>query len=169
MKSRFRLFLPITLCLLASAVAAAQVEHADATKVEFWLIDPGHLVYPWVARLARIAGDVRVQVQVRKDGSVAKSELLSGPPMLQQAALESAQHSKFQCYGCTEETTSYDITYTFGFRNDADKDCGYRRFRVANCLYLWKCSKEQYVPLPPVIGQSGSRIMILADTPCAMP
>jgi TonB family protein len=48
-------------------------------------------VYPPLARLARIAGDVQVQVLIRKDGSVASAKVISGHPILEPAALESAQ------------------------------------------------------------------------------
>ncbi len=56
-------------------------------------------------------GDVQIQMEIRKNGSVASAEVVSGHPMLRQAALESAQKSKFLCSGCIEEVNSYLLTY----------------------------------------------------------
>jgi len=70
-------------------------------------------VYPPLARQARIMGDVKVYVHVRKDGSVESTELFDGHPMLIQAALESAKKSRFECQGCSADITSYPLTYTF--------------------------------------------------------
>src|SRR5258708_38559996 len=82
-------------------------------------------------------GDVQIQMEIRKNGSVASAEVVSGHPMLRQAALERAQKSKFLCSGCIEEVNSYLLTYTFGFRNDGE--CGYQRQRSLKCLNLWRC------------------------------
>ncbi len=70
-------------------------------------------VYPPLARQARIAGDVKVQVWVRADGSVDSAEVISGHPMLSWAALESAQRSQYQCHGCSQAATAYLLTYSF--------------------------------------------------------
>jgi TonB family protein len=156
-------------CFFLASLAHTQDNNNEKPKIELWLTDPGQLKYPPLARQARISGDVKIQLEVKRDGSVAQAKILSGPPMLQQAALESAQQSKFQCNGCTGETTPYEVTYTFGFREQEPPNCGYRRFRVARCLYLWNCSKERYVLRPPVIGETLDRVIILADAACAMP
>jgi len=77
-------------------------------------------IYPKVARTANIAGDVRVLVSVRPDGSIATATIVSGPPMLQQSALESAQHSTFECNGCTGDAR-YLILYKF--KQASGDDC----------------------------------------------
>lgn len=166
-------------CLLcASAIVAsfvpvslAQETNRIETQTKIALIDLSPPVFPQLARQARIMGDVEIKIEIRKDGSVASAEVVSGHPMLKQAALESAQKSKFLCMGCSEEVTSYSLTYTFGFRNDRDGGCGYkRRQRSLKCLELWRCGKWQYGPRKPVVGQSAGRtqdrIIVLADTPC---
>jgi hypothetical protein len=85
--------------------------------------------------------------------------------MLQQAALESAKKSAFLCQGCSEEVTTYFLTYTFGF--GAFGDCGVTQLRSAKCLYLWRCGIRLPAPAhSPIVGQSLGRVIILADSPC---
>ena len=123
--------------------------------------------YPPLAREARIAGDVRIQVQIRRDGSVASTEVESGHPMLKPAALASAQNSTFECRGCTEEITAYILTYTFGFNNDSN--CSLKRSRSAKCLYLWNCGgwRTVYNDMPsPSVTQSQDHITILTGSYC---
>src|SRR5712692_11252304 len=68
------------------------------------LSDP---TYPRLAQQARITGDVDLMLTIQRDGSVESAVVVSGHPMLQQAALESAQRSQFECKGCGEAVTSY--------------------------------------------------------------
>jgi TonB family protein len=131
-------------------------------------------VYPPLARQARIAGDVEVNVHVRADGTVASVELWSGHPMLAPAAVESAKNSEYECRGCTGETESI-LTYTFGFIEDF---APYNRFEerrvpAAKCLYLWKCGVvrvntfDSCAPnLPQQVSQSPGHVKILAFASC---
>jgi TonB family protein len=70
-------------------------------------------IYPPLAKQARIAGDVVVEIQVRKDGSVESTQVISGHPLLRPAALDSAQHSQYECKDCGEGEHSYQIVYSF--------------------------------------------------------
>jgi hypothetical protein len=124
-------------------------------------------IYPPLARQARISGDVKIQVQIRRDGSVASEDAVSGHPMLKPAALASTQNSTFECRGCTEELSTYSLTYTFGFNND--QDCSLVRSRSPKCLYLWHCGnwRTAYHDLPsPSVTQSPDPITILTGTFC---
>jgi TonB family protein len=76
--------------------------------------------YPQKARTANLSGDVQVLVSVKPDGSIASVNVLSGHPMLKQAALDSAQHSTFECNGCTGDSV-YSIVYRF--EQAAEGDC----------------------------------------------
>jgi TonB family protein len=146
-----------------SAQQSAVVADSKQAAIELTEIFPP--IYPPLARQARIMGDVQIQVHIRKDGSVASAEAISGHPMLKQVALESAERSKFLCMDCTSDTNLYVVLFSFGFRNDGD--CGYVRRRSLKCLKLWKCGSWQYGPgRPAVIGQSLNRVMVLADTTC---
>lgn len=70
-------------------------------------------IYPPLARRMMISGDVNLSLGIRRDGGVESAVIASGHPLLQQAALESAQQSKFLCQGCTDATTPYSLVYTF--------------------------------------------------------
>ena len=69
--------------------------------------------YPPLARQTRIGGDVQVMLRIRQDGSVESATVVSGHPLLQQAALDSAQQSQFECPKCSDAVTSYQMIYTF--------------------------------------------------------
>jgi TonB family protein len=70
-------------------------------------------VYSPLAKQTRITGDVVLTVEVRKDGNVESTSLVSGHPLLKQAALESAQHSQFMCKNCSEGAHSFQMVYSF--------------------------------------------------------
>jgi len=126
-------------------------------------------VYPPLARQARIMGDVKILVGVRQDGSVASAEVVSGHPMLKQAALESAQKSTFLCRECKGAVTLITVTYTFGFRVDGGNlDCSAPiRLRAAKCLGLWRCGGwRSPPPSKAAVGQTLDHVMILENSAC---
>jgi periplasmic protein TonB len=51
--------------------------------------------YPVIARQARIQGSVQVQVDISEDGVVTNATLLSGHPLLRDAALQAAKQWRF--------------------------------------------------------------------------
>jgi TonB family protein len=81
-------------------------------------------VYPPLAQQAHIEGDVELTVRVRRDGSVESARLFRGHPMLATSALDSARQSQFECHRCSEEVTSYILTYKFQIApRDPPKNC----------------------------------------------
>ena len=54
------------------------------------------LVYPPIAQAARVTGTVVVQIEVSPEGKVTATKVLSGPPMLLQAALDCVKHWTFK-------------------------------------------------------------------------
>ena len=70
-------------------------------------------IYPKLALQARVATAVVLDVTVRPDGSVDSVTLVSGHPMLNDAAKESAKKTAFECQDCREPSTSYRMTYQF--------------------------------------------------------
>src|SRR5882762_607379 len=70
-------------------------------------------VYHPLERRTWVTGDVKLLLRILRDGSVESAVIVGGPPLLQQAALESAQQSLFECRGCTEAVTPYSLVYTF--------------------------------------------------------
>ena len=53
-------------------------------------------VYPSVARLAHVQGDVLVDTEIDKNGNVAHMNVISGPSMLRQAALDALRRWKYK-------------------------------------------------------------------------
>lgn len=78
-------------------------------------------IYPQLARQTRVQGDVSISVGVRPDGSVESAVATSGHPLLRPAALDSSQHSQYECRGCTNPITPLSLSYTFQLK---DVGCG---------------------------------------------
>ena len=70
-------------------------------------------VYPPLAKQARITGDVELTLEVKADGSVESAIVVSGHPLLKQAAVDSALHSQFACKNCGEGVRSLKMLYSF--------------------------------------------------------
>lgn len=80
-------------------------------------------VYPQMAKIARIYGDVSLKVYVHPDGSVGSVLANSGNPMLVLAAVESTKQSQFECRGCNG-LTEKSLLYSFHVSNvPADPCC----------------------------------------------
>jgi len=104
-------------CTLSYSVLEDSLAHAsaqsDSAQSGIVLAKLSRPVYPLLARRTWVKGDVNLLLQIRRDGSVESAVIVSGLPLLQQAALESAQQSQFECRGCTEAVTPYSMVYTF--------------------------------------------------------
>jgi TonB family protein len=85
----------------------------DAPRAEVVLTKLADPLYPPVARQARITGDVELMLEIKKDGNVQSAIVVSGHPLLKQAALDSAEHSQFECRNCMQEVESYRLFYSF--------------------------------------------------------
>jgi TonB family protein len=111
---------PVIEHALAQSPQSSEAPQSGAVLTK--LSDP---MYPPLARQARIAGDVDLMLTIRRDGSVESAVVVSGHPMLKQAALDSARRSQFGCGGCSEAVTSYALKYKFqitsrGYPTDCD-------------------------------------------------
>ena len=161
------------LVIAAGCATLAQTDsHPPMSKdhvVVVSLFDP---IYPPLAQQARISGDVELKLGIRRDGGIESAVVVSGPAMLTQAALNSAQRSAFECRGCEDEVTPHSLVYSFQFASVADPDwpCPGRsgplvtrsenrvtviaepalvypyfsnvRARSAKCAYLWQCGNR---------------------------
>jgi hypothetical protein len=93
---------------LAQGVTSSESPHSGVVLTK--LVQP---IYPPVARAAHVTGDVDLLLTVRQDGAVDNVVVTSGQPLLKESAVISAQQSKFECRGCTEQLTNYRLVYTF--------------------------------------------------------
>ena len=53
-------------------------------------------VYPPLAKAARVQGTVKFQATISKDGTIQNLQLLSGPPLLVQAAMQAVQQWQYK-------------------------------------------------------------------------
>lgn len=106
------LMLIVSPCTLIQT--SAQVARGSSTgQNEVILSKLSPPLYPPMARQARVTGDVHLMLGIGRNGSIESAVVVSGHPMLQKVALESAQQSHFECRGCSEPVTSYAMVYTF--------------------------------------------------------
>ena len=103
----------VRLCATVEPASAQSAPSPDASQRGVLLTKLSEPTYPRLAQLARIAGDVDLILTIRRDGTVQSAVIVSGHPMLRQAALDSAKQTQFECEGCGEGVTSYELKYKF--------------------------------------------------------
>jgi len=67
-------------------------------------------VYPPLARQTRISGTVRLHAIISKDGTIKELEVVSGHPLLQQAALDAVRQWRYQPTLLNGEPVEVDTT-----------------------------------------------------------
>jgi len=75
-------------------------------------------VYPPLARQARVQGTVRLHAIIAKDGSIQQLEVVSGPPLLIQAARDAVLQWRYKPTLLSDEPveveTFIDVIFTLG-------------------------------------------------------
>jgi TonB family protein len=114
---------PVSLPPEHSLAQIAEKKSTGVDNIVLTMLSPP--LYPPLARQARINGDVELTLDIRPDGTVGSVSVVSGHPILRPAAVESAQHSQFECPGCTAGgLASYSLRYKFELIPlDHTKDC----------------------------------------------
>lgn len=111
--------------IFSTAVVSTLAQTAtvsDPNQEELVIVKLSPPVYSQLAKQARITGDVKLTLTLRQDGSLESAVVVSGHPILQQAALDSIQQSRFECRNCNEGLTSLPIVYIFQL--GPATDCG---------------------------------------------
>jgi TonB family protein len=72
--------------------------------------------YPMVAKQAHVEGDVVIDTQIDKSGRVANMKVVSGPPMLRDAALNALRAWKYEPSTLDGEPVSIQMLVTIKFR-----------------------------------------------------
>jgi len=74
--------------------------------------------YPAIAKAARIQGTVVLQAMISKEGTIQNLKVISGPPMLQQAAVEAVKTWRYKPYLLNGEPveveTQVNVVFTLG-------------------------------------------------------
>ena len=85
-------------------------------------VKPAHLlsslppVYPAIAKSQHIAGDVRIDALIDASGRVSTMKVISGPPMLHQAAMDALRQWKYQAATLDGNPVATHLTVTVQFR-----------------------------------------------------
>jgi hypothetical protein len=151
----------VTMCALAilASPQSAQVATSKEDSVPHIIFRRfSSPIYPPLASISNIVGDVVLKVSMRTDNSVESLTPVSGDPILIQAALESAKQSQFECRGCGSSTYSQSFTYSFRISPDkADPCCCTSRPGVSATQSTAK------------VSQLENHIMITAPPMCMCP
>jgi len=67
-------------------------------------------VYPPIAKAARVSGTVVLQATISKTGSIENLHVISGPAMLQQAALQAVKSWRYRPYLLNNEPVEVETT-----------------------------------------------------------
>lgn len=72
--------------------------------------------YPSMARAAHVSGNVELRITLQPGGTPGSIEVLNGPPMLRQPAVEFAKQTEFKCADCSGDAASFplNIKYELG-------------------------------------------------------
>jgi TonB family protein len=72
-------------------------------------------VYPAIAKSQRVAGDVRVDALIDANGQVSSMKVISGPPLLHQAAMDALRQWKYQPATLNGTAVPMHLTVTIQF------------------------------------------------------
>jgi protein TonB len=80
------------------------------------LIAPIRPVYPVIAKAAHVEGTVVVEAVISREGTIESLRVVSGPPMLQSAALDAIREARYRPFRLNGEPTEVQTTITVNFR-----------------------------------------------------
>ncbi len=102
-------------------VSVAPVKPAGRLNVstgvlEGMLLAPIRPVYPAIAKAAGVQGSVVVEAVISRMGTIESLHVVSGPQMLQGAALDAIREARYQPYRLNGEPTEVQTRITVNFR-----------------------------------------------------
>jgi protein TonB len=83
---------------------------------EGMLLAPIRPMYPAIAKAAGVQGTVVVEAIISRTGTIESLHVVSGPVMLQNAALEAIREARYRPYLLNGEPTEVQTTITVNFR-----------------------------------------------------
>jgi TonB family protein len=110
-----------SLLLTALVLTAPAQLHAQfsATPV---LATPPNVLYPPIARVAHISGEVTVTFSINPDGTTASVQAVSGPPMLAVPTVNAIKQWRFKTPLPLNAQTDFEARYSFRIKTDEDED-----------------------------------------------
>ncbi|HLW54629.1 MAG TPA: energy transducer TonB [Candidatus Angelobacter sp.] len=127
-----------------------------AQEQEITIVRRVEPVYPQMARVAHIEGEVVLEAEANPDGNIVAIMPVSGHPILIQAATDSLNGWKVRCPNCEGKNAVFVVRYVFTISESTKskpcfdaagnaQPCGntdplpVAKVRSASCFYLWKC------------------------------
>lgn len=80
-----------------------------------YLLAPIHPIYPAIAKTARIQGTVVIEAIISKQGFVERAHVVSGQPILAQAALAAVSRARYQPYSLNGVPVEVETTISIDF------------------------------------------------------
>jgi protein TonB len=80
------------------------------------LIAPIRPEYPSIAKAAHVEGAVVIDAIISRSGTIESTRILSGPPMLQAAALAAVRQARYRPFLLNGQPTEVQTTITINFR-----------------------------------------------------
>jgi periplasmic protein TonB len=101
---------------VASARTPGKTLPVSSGVLQGMLLAPIRPVYPAIAKAAHVEGAVVVEAIISRTGTIESLHVLSGPAMLQGAAIEAIRGARYQPYRLNGEPTEVQTTITVNFR-----------------------------------------------------
>jgi len=89
--------------------------HVSTGVSEGMLLAPIRPVYPAIARAAGVHGTVVVEAVISREGKIESLRVVSGPAMLQGAAIDAIREARYRPYRLNGEPTEVQTTITVNF------------------------------------------------------
>jgi len=80
------------------------------------LLSPITPIYPPIAKAAGVSGTVVVEAIISRSGGIESLSVVSGPPLLREAALNAIRTARYRPYLLNGEPTEIQTTFTVNFR-----------------------------------------------------
>lgn len=101
-------------------VALGPASKAGPTRISLGvsaglLLAPIQPIYPAIAKAARQEGTVVIHAIISKDGRIESANAVSGPTILQGAALEAVRSARYRPFRLNGEPTEVDTTFSIIF------------------------------------------------------
>jgi protein TonB len=80
------------------------------------LLTPLHPVYPRIAIAIRTEGTVVIEAIISKTGNVESARVISGPPMLQNAALDAVRSALYAPFKLNGDPVEVQTTFSVNFK-----------------------------------------------------
>jgi protein TonB len=90
--------------------------HVSTGVLQGMLIAPIRPVYPAIAKAAHVEGTVVVEAVISRKGTIESLHVVSGPQILQNAALDAIREARYQAFRLNGEPTEVQTTITVNFR-----------------------------------------------------